>query len=256
MVRSPGEEQRRYKSYIHVDPMGFTHNMRPTSIKELLKHIGHSQIQNARVLEVGCGQGYLVSHLLNAGARHVIGTEIEQDILTTIPSDAYQIYRDRGQTVEFNVENFENTPMNIDVDIITMFIGANPLVYRLLELFVQNPHVKVIAFMKPAYHKGEFNEKMEEIMSNNPLSAKAFKIHLSISGEQRSAIVMKKIPLVDLTNTTSPVIDLTNDSDSPSNSPPTAKKKTRISKVNNRLGLTRKEISRINFRRKGKTARK
>jgi SAM-dependent methyltransferase len=225
-------------------------------VKELLKHIGRNQIQNSRVLEVGCGQGYLVSHLLNCGAKHVIGTEIEQNILNTIPSDAYQLYRDNGQTVEFRVENFENTPMNIEVDIITMFIGANPLVYRLLDLFVENPHVKIIAFMKPAYNKGEFNEKLEEIISTHPISSTAFKIHLSISGEQRSAIVMKKIPFVDLTNIISPVIDLTNDSDSPSNSPPKTKKKKIINKYNNRLGLTSKAISRLNFRKRRKTARK
>jgi hypothetical protein len=193
MQRTVREEQSRYNSFVHVDPIGFTHNMRPSSIQELIDHIGLDRIRRARVLEVGCGQGFLVSHLLNAGASHVTGTEVEQDIVTTIPLPAYQLYRNQGQTVAFRVEDFLQTPMNIQVDMITMFIGTNILVHRLLDIFVQNPHVETIAFMKPARDRAIFQEHIDELLQTNGFSIATFRIHLSISGEQRQAVVMKKI---------------------------------------------------------------
>lgn len=193
MQRTVRKEQSRYNRFVHVDPVGFTHNMRPSSVQELIHHIGLDRIDHSTVLEVGCGQGFLVSHLLNAGASHVTGTEIEQEILTTIPLPAFQIYQNQGKTVVFRVEDFLRTPMNIPVNMITMFIGANDLVHRLLDLFVQNPHVQTIAFMKPARDRAEFQEHIDELMQNQALSIVTFQIHLSISGEQRQAVVMKKI---------------------------------------------------------------
>jgi len=253
MIRTVKEEQNRYKRYIHIDPIGFTHNMRPSSVDKVLKHIGYEQLQNSRVLEVGCGQGYLVSHLLNSGASHVIGTDIESSILSTIPLDAFQIYQNQGKIVEFRVESFENTPMNIEVDIITMFIGANHLVDRLLDLFVQNPHVKTIAFMKPARGKSEIEDKMNELMNVYHLTSKTFQIHLSVSNEQRKAVVMKKIPVIDLTNDShskSSSVSLksisSNDNSSYSSSQ-SKKKKRKIPKLNRSLGLTKRSRTRIRY---------
>jgi SAM-dependent methyltransferase len=255
MLRTVKEEQNRYKRYIHIDPTGFTHNMRPSSVEKLLNHIGHERIQNSRVLEVGCGQGYLVSHLLNGGASHVIGTDIESSILSTIPLDAFQIYRDQGKTVDFRVESFENTPMDIEVDIITMFIGANHLVVRLLDLFVQNPHVKTIAFMKPARGKAEIENKMNELIYTYNLTSKTFQIHLSVSNEQRKAVVMKKIPVIDLTND-SPSTASTSlqsiSSNSSSSSIGHTNKKRKIPKLNRSLGLTKRARSHIRYSRKVK----
>lgn len=256
MIRPIREEQRRYTRFIHVHPMGFTHNMRPSSIEKMYRFIGRERIRNARVLEVGCGQGYLVSHLLNMGARHVIGTDIETDILATIPLDAFQVYRDQGKTVEFRVENFENTPMDIDVDIITMFIGANHLVHRLLDLFVQNPRVQTIAFMIPARERSEFQNKMTEIMSTNLFSSETFTIHLAISNEQRQAVVMKKLPVIDLTHdtpSTSPDSIHSISSSSRSTSSSKSKKKSRkIPKLNQRLGLTKRSRSHIRYTKRTK----
>jgi 2-polyprenyl-3-methyl-5-hydroxy-6-metoxy-1,4-benzoquinol methylase len=61
-------------------PVGFVFNMQPNSIAKLFDGIGYKIIHKARALEVGCGQGYLMSHLLNAGASHVIGIDLEQSI--------------------------------------------------------------------------------------------------------------------------------------------------------------------------------
>ena len=231
MQRTVREEQSRYGRFVHVEPMGFTHNMRPSSVQEVITHIGLDRIHQSRVLEVGCGQGFLVSHFLNAGASHVTGTEIGQDILTTIPLQAFQIYRDQGQTVAFRVEDFLQTPMNIQVDMISMFIGTNDLVHRLLDLFVQNPHVQTIVFMKPARDRAIFQEHIDELMANHALSMNTFQIHLSISGEQRQAVVMKKIRenrVVATTTTT------------------TTKQKTSGTKQQyKRLGFTKRAISRV-----------
>ena len=192
MDRLIQEEQRRYKRFIHVEPAGFVHHMRPGSIKTLMQHIGLENIHRARVLEVGCGQGYLVSHFLNLGAQHVIGTDLTPDIIASIPRPAFQVYRDRGQTMEFNVEDFQQTQHFENVRIITMFIGIVPLVFRLLDVFVENPHVQIIAFMKPAKQRSETDEKIDAICRQHHVSKSLFQIHLAGSGEQRQAIVMKK----------------------------------------------------------------
>ena len=216
------EEQRRYKSFIHVDPIGFTHNMRPSSVQLLIDHIGVNRIRRSRILEVGCGQGYLVSHFLNKGAAHVTGTEVEQHILSTIPLQAYQHYRDNGQTVAFQVEDFMNTPLNVNYDIITLIIGAEELVYRLLELFTQNQNVHTIAFMKPARGRAELQERLDDILQNFPITSETFPIHLSISGEQRQVIVLKKtVP------------------------PPTNKKPSNVKSQFKRLGFSKRAISRV-----------
>jgi hypothetical protein len=229
MQRTVREEQSRYNSFVHVDPIGFTHNMRPSSIQELINHIGLDRIRRARVLEVGCGQGFLVSHLLNAGASHVTGTEVEQDIVTTIPNQAFQLYRNQGQTVAFRVEDFLQTPMNIQVDMITMFIGTNILVHRLLDLFQQNPHVQTIAFMKPARDRAIFQEHIDELLQTHGYSIATFQIHLSISGEQRQAVVMKKIQR------------------------PTVTERKQTKKQYQRLGFTKRGISRVYSSKKRKT---
>lgn len=221
------EEQRRYKRFIHVDPIGFTHNMRPSSVQLLIDHIGVNRIRQSRILEVGCGQGFLVSHFLNKGAAHVTGTDVEQHILSTIPLQAYQHYRDRGQTVAFNVEDFMNTPFDVNFDIITMIIGAEELVYRLLDLFTQNPNVHTIAFMKPVRGRAELQERLDGILQNFPITSETFPIHLSISGEQRQVIVLKK-------------------TDRPPPSKPKPKKKTSSVKAQfKRLGFSKRAISRV-----------
>lgn len=232
-ARTVAEEQRRYKSFIHVDPIGFTHNMRPSSVQLLIDHIGIDKIRDSTILEVGCGQGYLVSHFLNMGAAHVNGTEVEQHILSTIPLHAFQPYRDRGQTVAFNVEDFMNTPFDVNVDIITMIIGAEALVYRLLDLFIQNPHVHTIAFMKPARGRADMQERLDELVNNHPLSIETFQIHISVSGEQRQVIVLKKLV---------------------PRSPAKKKKPSRVKSQYKRIGLSTRAISRVysNSRKKRK----
>ena len=197
------EEQRRYKKFIHVEPIGFVHHMRPGSVKTLMEHIGPEHIDQARVLEVGCGQGYLVSHFLHLGASHVTGTDLTTDIIDSIPRPAFQVYRDRGhQTMEFKVEDFQEMDNFENAKIITMFIGIFSLVSRLLDVFVEIPHVQIIAFMKPAKQRKEMDEKIDQICREHSVSKSLFKIKLSGSGEQRQAIVMKKLAVAAATAAT------------------------------------------------------
>ena len=118
-----GKEQRRYHEFAkYLHPVGFAHHMRPKSVEMLFRSIGFINIRNANVLEVGCGQGYLVNHFLFAKAKHVIGTEIKQQILDTIPEGAFSMYLPK-QTVQFKIETFEDTDPNMRVDIVSIFIG-------------------------------------------------------------------------------------------------------------------------------------
>jgi hypothetical protein len=184
---------------------------------------------------------FILNHFLNIGARQVIGTEVNSSILSTIPIQAFQIYRDQGQTVDFRVENFEESPMDIHVDIVTMFIGIPSLVYRLLDLFIQNQNIQIIAFMKPNRERAELEEKLNEMMSSHYLSSKTFNIHLSGSGEQRQTIVLKKIPVIDLTANSPTVHRLVRNT----------KARYKTNKINTRLGLTKKNVSRhFSYRKK------
>lgn len=186
-------EQRRFRSFVCVDPIGFVNNMLPGSIATIFNHIGAHNIVGSKVLEVGCGQGYLVSHLLNAHASNVIGTECDPLILNTIPKNAFNIYTEQGQTVSFIVQSFEETPFDINVNIITMFIGSPRLVYRLLDLFEQNESVRIIAFMRPISGRTQLNDRIAELSLVFPnLVSTQFKIKLSGSLEQRQAMVLKK----------------------------------------------------------------
>jgi SAM-dependent methyltransferase len=184
-------EQRRFRSFVHIHPIGFANNMVPKSIEHIFQHIGYENLCGARVLEVGCGQGYLVSHLLHAGARDVIGTECDISILNCIPQKAFDVYT-RRQSVSFILQPFEQTPFHIEVDMITMFIGSPKLVYRLLKLFIQNEHVRIIAFMKPISGRNKLKDHIYELTQKYAISSSQFTIKLSGSGEQRQAMVLKK----------------------------------------------------------------
>ena len=192
MQRTFVEEQRRFKKYIAIEPPGFVHNMQPSSVKTLMEHIGLQNIANATVLEVGCGQGYLLSHFLNLNAQHVIGTDITPEIINSIPSKAFDIYRNQGKKIELKVEDFLDTPKNIEVNVITMFIGNLDLVYELLDMFLDNPNVQVIAFMKPTTNRIRVDKIVDIVCEMYNLSKSSFSITLSGSNEQRKTIILKK----------------------------------------------------------------
>lgn len=196
-----GKEQRRYHTFAkHLHPVGFAHNMRPKSVEMLFQNIGLIHIRNATVLEVGCGQGYLVNHFLFAKAKHVIGTEIKQQILDTIPMEAFSIYSQK-QSVQFKLEKFEDTNMDIKVDIISIFIGNLKIVKKGIEMFENNRHLKILAFMVPIRDFKSTRMQLDVLCERNNWTLSEFPIHLSISGEQRRAIVLKKfVPIIDLSN--------------------------------------------------------
>jgi 2-polyprenyl-3-methyl-5-hydroxy-6-metoxy-1,4-benzoquinol methylase len=192
------EEQKRYKSFVFTDPVGFAHNMRPSSITTLFEMIDYERIKKAKVLEVGCGQGFLVNHFLNAKAKHVIGTEIEQQILDTIPIQAYNVYPRRSY--EFKMESIENTDENINVDIITIFIGNLEIVKKAIRMFENNKHIKTLAFMVPTRGFKPTLNSLDELIQTHNWLKEEFSVSLSGSGERRKTIVLKKtIEMIDLT---------------------------------------------------------
>lgn len=196
-----GKEQRRYHIFAkHLHPVGFAHNMRPKSVETLFRSIGFINIRNAKVLEVGCGQGYLVNHFLFAKAKHVIGTEINQQILDTIPMGAFSIYSPK-QTVQFKIETFEDTDPNMRVDIVSIFIGNLRIIKKGIEMFENNRYVKILAFMVPVREFKPTRMHLDVLCEKNNWSLIEFPIHLSVSGEQRRTIVLKKyVPVIDLSN--------------------------------------------------------
>lgn len=194
-------EQQRYYSFAkHLHPVGIAHHMRPKSIERLMRAIGHRWIQRAKVLEIGCGQGYLVNHFLYTGARHVIGTEIDEQILTTIPLAAYQIYQNEDKQMEFHIEDFENIGRSEyrtkyeDVQIVSMFIGNKRLVRKLFYFFYIFNNLHTIAFMVPTRDFSDTRDVIMQYIRLGNWKLEEFTLQLSGSGEQRRAMVIKKHP--------------------------------------------------------------
>lgn len=193
------KEQTRYQKYArHLHPVGITHHMRPKSIDHMMHAIRFSRIQGAKVLEIGCGQGFLVNHFLYAGAKHVIGTDLEEQILETIPKKAYEVYKGQHKLVEFHVEDFHVLSQTDfkkqygDVNIITMFIGIDSLIRKLCYLFGLYTHIGTIVFMIPTRGFSETRKVIEQYQKINNWRIEEFTLQLSGSGEQRRAMVIQQ----------------------------------------------------------------
>jgi SAM-dependent methyltransferase len=169
--------------------------MQPNSIAKLFAGIGYKIIRKARVLEVGCGQGYLMTHLLNARASHVIGIDLEQSILDGIPMTSYEVHTNKKRTSEFKVVDFGETDMTETVkkvDIMTMFIGIYDLVEKLLDLFMANENVKAIAFMIPSRRFNSLVPRIEDWCQTYGGNSCIINIALHASNEQRRAMILKR----------------------------------------------------------------
>jgi precorrin-6B methylase 2 len=184
-------EQLRYKRFCGgVEPPGFVHHMQPSSVGRLMAAIGC--IKGAWVWEIGCGQGYLASHLLAQGASHVIAVDRDQTILDSIPKAAYELH---DGTSEFKMCEFPVTDITEivkQVSIITMFIGSNHLVEKLVDLFMANENVNTIAFMMPSRDFANLRVEILRWCNETDCSLSIIEIKLSGSGEQRRTMILKR----------------------------------------------------------------
>jgi SAM-dependent methyltransferase len=192
-------EQIRYDTFAkHLHPAGITHHMRPKSIETIMDTIGLNRIHNANVLEIGCGQGYLVNHFLYAGAKTVIGTDITQQIIDTIPLSAYEKYSSENKEVNFYVEDFGSIGRKRfatkykNIEIISMFIGIELLVRKLSILFDEMDNVHTIVFMIPTSQFKDTKQLLFQYAKKQKWTIEEFTLHLSGSGEQRRGMVIKR----------------------------------------------------------------
>lgn len=192
-------EQIRYDKFAkHLHPAGIAHHMRPKSVETIMDTIGSNRIHDANVLEIGCGQGYLVNHFLYAGAKHVIGTYVTQQIIDTIPRNAYKNYTEEQKSFDFYVEDFEKIGRKRfatkykDVQIISMFIGIELLVRKLSILFDEMDNVHTIVFMTPTSKFKEMKTLLNQYAKTQGWTIEEFTLHLSGSGEQRHGMVIKR----------------------------------------------------------------
>ena len=192
----------KYRALAKCHPIGFTHYMTPMSIKLLFENIGVQYIIGSTVLEIGCGQGFLVNHFLCVGAKHVVGIDITQQIIDTIPIHAFDRYLNNGQSVEFKVEEFPQIETKRNYTIATMFIGNLDNVADLFSLFTSNNVLSIIAFMVPTRgFRGEIEEDMNKTCLQQNWTKIDFPVFLSGSNERRRTIILKKNPIIiDLTN--------------------------------------------------------
>lgn len=192
-------EQIRYDTFAkHLHPAGITHHMRPKSIETIMDTIGLNRIHNANILEIGCGQGYLVNHFLYAGAKTVIGTDITQQIIDTIPLSAYEKYSSENKEAKFYVEDFESIGRKRfatkykNIQIISMFIGIELLVRKLNILFDEMDNVHTIVFMIPTSKFKDTKALLFQYAKKQKWNIEEFTLNLSGSGEQRRGMIIKR----------------------------------------------------------------
>ena len=192
-------EQIRYDIFAkHLHPAGITHHMRPKSIETIMDTIGLNRIHNANILEIGCGQGYLVNHFLYAGAKTVIGTDITQQIIDTIPLSAYEKYSSENKEAKFYVEDFESIGRKRfatkykNIQIISMFIGIELLVRKLNILFDEMDNVHTIVFMIPTSKFKDTKALLFQYAKKQKWNIEEFTLNLSGSGEQRRGMIIKR----------------------------------------------------------------
>lgn len=192
-------EQIRYDTFAkHLHPAGITHHMRPKSIETIMDTIGLNRIHNANILEIGCGQGYLVNHFLYAGAKTVIGTDVTQQIIDTIPLSAYEKYSSENKEANFYVEDFGSIGRKRfatkykNIEIISMFIGIELLVRKLTILFDEMDNVHTIVFMIPTSKFKDTKQLLFQYAKKQKWNIEEFTLHLSGSGEQRRGMVIKR----------------------------------------------------------------
>ena len=188
--------QREYdKSAKHIPPIGFAHHMTPASISTLFSLIGYNNIENAEVMDIGCGQGYVLYHFLAAGAKKVIGTEIDEMILKqSVPLGMYNKYVNMGRVVELRTEDFAKKRSHVIADntsIVTMFIGDVGLVERLLRFFDRKHSLTVIAFMVPT--RGFDDYLITRKVESGEWILKQFSLALSGSNEKRLTYVIHRV---------------------------------------------------------------
>lgn len=190
------ENQRVYMSMAkNRIPVGFTHHMTPNSIYKLLTLLGKKTIENSVVMDVGCGQGFVLYHMLKAGAKKAIGTDWDETVLkNTVPFEAYNPLVKQNKILDLRSEDFGKKRSHLidkDCSIVTMFIGDNALVERLLTLFEKKKHLKAIAFMRPT--RGfDYDEWFAKKIEKGLWTVEEFTLVLSGSQERRQSFVVHK----------------------------------------------------------------
>jgi SAM-dependent methyltransferase len=170
--------------------------MRPASVYWLCQSIGFENIIGASVLDVGCGQGYLVTHFLNLGASRVTGTDYQQ-VVSSVPMIALDAHTANGKTFAIIVDDFAETKLSFQgFDIILMMIGQINLVEKLLDIFVTTA-VKCIAFMAPSSGRREYEKKITKLSIELGWQRSDSTINLCVSGEQRKVITLRKSPKLE-----------------------------------------------------------
>jgi SAM-dependent methyltransferase len=198
-------EKQRFKKFIPVSPPGFVHTITPQSALTLFSAIGFQNIANSIVVEIGCGEGYIVNYLLRFGASQIFALDSNKDaidMINNIKEEAYRIYCKNSyhfQLLDFmkvNVYEFSETFANPRISI--MLIGTKNVCCRLLEVFAWSHTLEIIAFMIPSSKfQTTINEFLDKYQKTFHLSSHKITIKLSQSNENRQVCILKKEKQID-----------------------------------------------------------
>jgi len=198
-------EKKRYKKIIPMVPPGFVHTITPQSAFYLFNTIGFQNIEHSTVVEIGCGEGYIVNYLLCFGANKVFAFDSNTDtinMINGIKEKAYGAYHENSyhfQILDFmnlNIHKFSTDFGNPKISI--MLIGLKNECSRLLELFAWSHTLEIIAFMIPtAEFQTTINEFIHKYQKTFELSIHKITIKLSSSNENRQVCILKKEKQID-----------------------------------------------------------
>ena len=178
---------RNYTNNIKGNPIGGAHHLRRSSLKKIFKLID-SDIINSSVCDIGCGVGYVVYVSLGLGAKKVYGIEIEEQHELCIPN---KCYKDSNSNFVFKDFNLLNDCFFFNFDIVFQLIGLIDMIKRMVSIF-KFSNIKIFIFLKPSRGFNWYYVKLQEDANEYRWEIYEIDVEISISGERRRVIIIKK----------------------------------------------------------------
>lgn len=174
------QSQKTFNRCIKVRSEG-TLNLPMTaeSYFNIINCIGFESVKNSRVLEIGCGSGTFVQHLIDSDAQLVIGT----DFVIKVPEQLG--LNEKALFLDHDCMDLEGIPEGITI--IIAIIASDDVNYLLLDLFSENVHVKDLIILMPAEaeYKNPINDYIADTFDAKDFPTQDIPVEVSGGGTKR-----------------------------------------------------------------------
>jgi hypothetical protein len=160
--------------------------MTALSYYNIIECIGREIIKTRHVFEIGCGTGTFVMHLINSGAQFVIGTDFQIIVPSMVKKYKNAVF------VAHDMLDLDEIPEGIQI--ITMFIGNEDVIYHILDLFEASKHVDHLIFLLPAHadNKKPIAEHIAETFKKEDFTTTNIKVQVLNGNSVRYCTSIKR----------------------------------------------------------------